>query len=48
MEEIMGISDRVLVMHERRIRGSLRRAEFTQERIANLMTGKRAESEQAA
>jgi ribose transport system ATP-binding protein len=48
MEEIMGISDRVLVMHERRIRGSLRRAEFTQERIANLMTGKRAESERAA
>ncbi len=40
MEEIIGMSDRVLVMHERRIKGLLGRHELTQERIARLMTGK--------
>ena len=39
MEEIIGMSDRVVVMHERSIRGVLPRAELTQERIAGLMTG---------
>jgi ribose transport system ATP-binding protein len=39
MEEIMGMSDRVIVMHEKRIRGILPRARLTQERIATLMTG---------
>ena len=39
MEEIIGMSDRVVVMHERRIKGVLPRAELTQERIASLMTG---------
>jgi len=39
MEEIIGMSDRVVVMHERRIRGVLARRELTQERIARLMTG---------
>ncbi|MGC4094409.1 MAG: sugar ABC transporter ATP-binding protein [Polyangiaceae bacterium] len=39
MEEVIGMSDRVVVMHERRIRGVLSRAELTQERIARLMTG---------
>ena len=39
MEEIIGMSDRVVVMHERRIRGELARDELTQERIARLMTG---------
>jgi len=39
MEEIIGMSDRVVVMHERRIKGVLQRAELTQERIARLMTG---------
>ena len=48
MEEIMGMSDRVVVMHERRIKGVLRRSELTQERIAKLMTGKTDEGEQAA
>jgi ribose transport system ATP-binding protein len=39
MEEILGMSDRVVVMHERRLRGILPREGLTQERIARLMTG---------
>jgi ribose transport system ATP-binding protein len=39
MEEVLGMSDRVVVMHERRIRGVLPRAGLTAERIAALMTG---------
>ncbi len=39
MEEIIGMSDRVVVMHERRIKGVLARSELTQKRIARLMTG---------
>ena len=39
MEEIIGMSDRVVVMHERRIKGVLLRRELTQERVARLMTG---------
>jgi ribose transport system ATP-binding protein len=42
MEELLGISDRVIVMHERRIKGVLPRAGLTQERVAMLMTGKDA------
>jgi ribose transport system ATP-binding protein len=42
LEEIMGMSDRVVVMHERRITGILPRAELSQERIAMLMTGRGA------
>jgi ribose transport system ATP-binding protein len=38
MEEVIGMSDRVAVMHERRINGFLDRNELTQERIAGLMT----------
>jgi ribose transport system ATP-binding protein len=44
MPEVIGMSDRVVVMHERRIRGILPRAELTQERIANLMTGRNESS----
>ena len=39
MEEILGMSDRVVVMHERRVKGILPREGLTQERIATLMTG---------
>jgi ribose transport system ATP-binding protein len=42
LEEIIGMSDRVVVMHERRITGMLPRSELTQERIAMLMTGRGA------
>lgn len=40
MEEIIGMSDRVVVMHERRLTGVLKREELTQQRIATMMTGK--------
>ncbi|WP_437963453.1 sugar ABC transporter ATP-binding protein [Sorangium sp. So ce260] len=42
MEEILGMSDRVVVMHERRIKGVVPREGLTQERIAALMTGSAA------
>ena len=39
MEEILGMSDRVVVMHEKRIKGTLERSELGQKQIAMLMTG---------
>jgi len=47
MEEIIGLSDRVVVLHERRIKGVLSREGLTQQRIATLMTG-RTEGDRAA
>ncbi len=47
MEEVIGMSDRVVVMHERRIKGILPRESLTQQRIATLMTG-RTEGNEAA
>ncbi len=41
MDEVIGMSDRVVVMHERRIKGVLPREGLTQPRIATLMTGRR-------
>jgi len=38
MEEIVGLSDRVVVMREREIRGTLTGDEISSERIAHLMT----------
>jgi ribose transport system ATP-binding protein len=39
MEEILGMSDRVVVMHDKSIKRILSRDELSQERIATLMTG---------
>jgi ribose transport system ATP-binding protein len=39
MEEVLGMSDRLVVMHERRVKGILNREDFSQERIGRLMTG---------
>lgn len=39
MAEILGMSDRVLVMHEGRISGELAREELTEERVMHLATG---------
>ncbi len=39
MEEVLGMSDRIVVMRERRVEGILPRAQATQERVAALMTG---------
>ncbi len=40
LEETIGMSDRVVVMHERRLKGVLERDELTQVAIAGLMTGR--------
>jgi len=40
MEEIMGVADRALVMHEGRISGELGREDFTEEAIMELATGR--------
>jgi ribose transport system ATP-binding protein len=40
MEEILGVSDRIVVMHERRITGVLGRDKFDQELIGSMMSGK--------
>ena len=40
MEETIGMSDRVVVMHERKLKGVLERDELTQLAIAGLMTGR--------
>ena len=39
MEEILGMSDRVLVLHEGRLAGELLRSEMTEEAIMRLATG---------
>jgi ribose transport system ATP-binding protein len=40
LEEVIGLSDRVVVMHEGRIVGIVPRERLTQERVAELMTGR--------
>jgi ribose transport system ATP-binding protein len=44
MEEILGMSDRTLVMHEGRISGELSRDELSEEAIMQLATGNVAAS----
>ncbi|MBY0526648.1 MAG: sugar ABC transporter ATP-binding protein [Gemmataceae bacterium] len=44
LEEILGMSDRVLVMHQGRVAGELSHAELTEEAIMHLATGGRAAS----
>jgi ribose transport system ATP-binding protein len=39
LEEILGMSDRVLVMHEGRLAGELTRDQMSEETIMNLATG---------
>jgi ribose transport system ATP-binding protein len=39
LPEVLGMSDRILVMHEGRLAGELSRAEATQEKIMHLATG---------
>jgi ribose transport system ATP-binding protein len=39
MEEILGISDRIAVMHEGQITGTLDRAQFSEEAVMRLATG---------
>ena len=42
MEEILGMADRALVMHEGRITGQLQRAQLSEESIMHLATGRAA------
>ena len=39
LEELMGLADRIVVLHRGRIAGELARAEATEERIMHLATG---------
>jgi ABC-type sugar transport system ATPase subunit len=39
LPELMNMCDRLVVLHEGRIEGSLERSEFTEERIMALATG---------
>ena len=39
MEEILGMSDRALVMHDGRITGELTRGELSEEAVMHLATG---------
>jgi ribose transport system ATP-binding protein len=40
MEEVIGVSDRVAVMHEGHIQGTLDRAQCSEENILRLAVGK--------
>ncbi len=40
MEEVLGVSDRIAVMHEGGIAGILRREEFSEEAVMGLAVGK--------
>lgn len=48
MEELLGMSDRILVMHESRITGELARDQFSEENVMRLATGQRLDSNEAA
>jgi ribose transport system ATP-binding protein len=39
LEEVLGVSDRVLVMHQGRLAGELARADLTEEAVMHLATG---------
>jgi ABC-type sugar transport system ATPase subunit len=39
LPEILGLSDRIMVLHEGSITGILDRSEATQEKVLNLATG---------
>ena len=41
MEEVVGVSDRIVVMREGRIAGFLERAEFSEENVMRLAVGRR-------
>jgi ribose transport system ATP-binding protein len=47
-EEIIGVSDRVAVMHEGRISGILERPDFSERNVLRLAVGEAAERQQSA
>ena len=46
MEEVIGVSDRILVMHEGRISGELERDQFSEHHVMQLAVGQAVNSEQ--
>ena len=44
MEEILGMSDRIIVLHEGMVAGELSREEFSQERVLRLASGMKKEA----
>jgi ribose transport system ATP-binding protein len=48
MEEILGMSDRVVVMYERRLQGVLERHELEPQHLVRLMTGQASQRDAAA
>jgi ribose transport system ATP-binding protein len=48
MEEVIGVSDRVVVMHEGRIGGHLQRHEFSEHNVLSLATGQGHPTESAS
>jgi len=46
LDEAIGMSDRLVVIHERRVKGVLEREELTQLKIASLMTGQPSADQQ--
>ena len=48
MEEILGMSDRIIVLHEGMVAGELQRAEFSQENVLKLASGMTITDEEGA
>ena len=48
MEEVIGVSDRIAVMHEGRISGTLDRDRFSEENVLQLAVGKPLQQEETA
>ena len=48
MEEVIGVSDRVAVMHEGRISGVLEREQFSEYNVLRLAIGQAMETTEAA
>ena len=39
MEELLGMSDRIIVLHDGRVSGELQREEFSQDKVLELASG---------
>ena len=48
MEEVIGVSDRIAVMHEGRISGVLERAQFSEYNVLRLAIGQALDTAEAA
>jgi ribose transport system ATP-binding protein len=45
MEEVLGMSDRILVMHEGRVSGELQKQEFSEQAVMHLATAGKSTQE---